>query len=817
MLWYLRSGRSDIVSTSDTSIAPDNDTVSAALHNETVKFQPETPQRFESTLVLFTEDLVRQHDDEDQPVTAILPVTQTSLSAMLSTLSIILKSPGKVSDVILLCPADIQSTVRHALRHLLYSSDFLVYVDIDLSSWDLNLPAELAIMEAARKLSTRTFLILDVDGLIELKQANIAPLLSPPIFDLPLGPRASDLSGADFVCFSHKRSDVDGFLAPPFILPADLLPPEDLAPDFKFGYWGALGKYLSYTTGTGGAVYGMIEASNYLCSSEHKHQAHHSPSSTAYNTATDEDPFVDIGGADHYQQTDNPGTFIFVFPSIKDLRQLYSVVCRLQEEGHHAYSLVSAEEKESVVPIDVHSNAFSHLEDCDIDITVLPDVDTLDDMATSLWDWIASLPSPPDIVIVPEQKHGALEALQVARGRHPDFDAPVIKIPHGDLPFCDWMGALSLDEWLNWHVPQVDVTVITDSRPASLTRLLKSLSSAHFFGDKLDVRINMEQTADRHTRRVVQAFQWEHGSVSVNRRVIHGDLLPAVVESWYPRSNDTYGLILEDDVELSPLFYAWIKMSVLKYRYGRLADKSTQLFGISLYQQKNLELRPEGSRHRFSPRTTFSTLPHISHSNTPYLSQIPCSWGALYFPEHWREFHDYLSMRLSDSDATRFNSENVMIVAPGVRSNKWTRSWKKYFIEMAYLRGYVMLYPNYRDYVSLSTNHLEVGEHVKDVPVEVYLQKKKLFLHPLMQAGPSEEAKGGGYSEAMSVVGTGLLDLPEHAMPDWETLPVLDLLGLVTDHGTIVQRGEGRGAELFGCRTGPDARFDVRTWLCLEG
>lgn len=88
----------------------------------------------------------------------------------------------------------------------------------------------------------------------------------------------------------------------------------------------------------------------------------------------------------------------------------------------------------------------------------------------------------------------------------------------------------------------------------------------------------MEQTADVETGRAVQIFQWGHGSVSTNRRVIHGGLLPAVVESWYPRTNDSYGLILEDDVEVSPLFYAWVKMSVLKYRYVFLQRASAYCY-----------------------------------------------------------------------------------------------------------------------------------------------------------------------------------------------------------------------------------------------
>lgn len=108
--------------------------------------------------------------------------------------------------------------------------------------------------------------------------------------------------------------------------------------------------------------------------------------------------------------------------------------------------------------------------------------------------------------------------------------------------------------------------MITDDRPHSLDRLLSSLSAAHFFGDAVTLRINVEQTAGPQTLQLINDFFWPHGPVFVHRRVIHGGLLPAVVESWYPRSNDSYGLMLEDDVELSPLFYAWVKMAVLRYR-----------------------------------------------------------------------------------------------------------------------------------------------------------------------------------------------------------------------------------------------------------
>lgn len=118
----------------------------------------------------------------------------------------------------------------------------------------------------------------------------------------------------------------------------------------------------------------------------------------------------------------------------------------------------------------------------------------------------------------------------------------------------------------DWHKPQLEISVITDDRPVSLTRLLASLSAAYFFGDAVALRINVEQTAGPQTLQLIHGFEWPYGPVFVHRRVIHGGLLPAVVESWYPRSDNAYGLMLEDDVELSPLFYAWVKMALLHYR-----------------------------------------------------------------------------------------------------------------------------------------------------------------------------------------------------------------------------------------------------------
>jgi len=119
---------------------------------------------------------------------------------------------------------------------------------------------------------------------------------------------------------------------------------------------------------------------------------------------------------------------------------------------------------------------------------------------------------------------------------------------------------------IDWNLPDVQISIITNNRPRSLLRLLRSLENARYFGDTLDLRLNMEDSADPITKQLAGDFQWKHGPVFVHHRITHGGLLTAVVESWYPRSNDSYGLLLEDDVEVSPLFYAWLKLALLRYR-----------------------------------------------------------------------------------------------------------------------------------------------------------------------------------------------------------------------------------------------------------
>ncbi|KAF8603748.1 hypothetical protein BDV93DRAFT_441738 [Ceratobasidium sp. AG-I] len=413
--------------------------------------------------------------------------------------------------------------------------------------------------------------------------------------------------------------------------------------------------------------------------------------------------------------------------------------------------------------------------------------------------WCSSTPSGIKVLIVTDLDHDfGRDQIPLVKWICPSVTT-AIHLPYDDLQESEWLSMLTPQEWQAWATPTIELAIITHDRPWSLTRLLDSVSRAHYFGDRVNVAINLEQTADADTRRIAEGFTMgpAEGRVSVRHRIVHAGLMAAVVESWHPHGNHSYGVILEDDVELSPMFYAWVKFCVLRYRYGAHAEQSSQLYGVSLYQPKVTELRMEG-RRPFDARAIFAQL-KLEYPHTPYLSQVPCSWGAVYFPEHWREFQQYLALRLSEHTMPVDD-----IVVPDLRSNKWSRSWKKFFNEMVFLRGYVSLYPNYEYFVSLSTNHLEVGEHV---PPNVNQEKQRQYFLPLMQSQQQRQ------KAATAAGDVKLLDLPLSNLPPWSALPVLDLWGRTSSLNELKSMGLVRRANMSVCAV-DELHADALEFLC---
>ena len=136
----------------------------------------------------------------------------------------------------------------------------------------------------------------------------------------------------------------------------------------------------------------------------------------------------------------------------------------------------------------------------------------------------------------------------------------------------------------------------------------------------------------------------------------------------YPASDDDFGLLLEDDIEVSPFYYMWLKYALMAYHYDPTVSLP-ELNAIALYTPRVIEVVKE--RPHWNASSYFSV-----HPNTPYLHQLPCSWGALYFPRRWREFYKYMGMRFTE------DAKQNPVQIPKSRTNGWqvsafsTSSWR---------------------------------------------------------------------------------------------------------------------------------------------
>eukprot|EP00128_Syssomonas_multiformis_P005162 Colp12_sorted_trinity150504_noHs@33733 len=306
----------------------------------------------------------------------------------------------------------------------------------------------------------------------------------------------------------------------------------------------------------------------------------------------------------------------------------------------------------------------------------------------------------------------------------------------------------------------VIIHVFCWKRLASLQRLMDSLLASHYGGHDLTLVFNVEGEPGEDVVQYVNGFNWPYGIKRIKQNKERKGLEKTIISAWDPQSMSEYAVFLEDDIEVSPYWYIWVFMGLDKYVLNP-RSKDENMIGISLY----------------TPRLNQIAYPFVKWlpdrempDHQPFLFQLPCSWGALYFPRQWREFRDFYDMRTQPE-------YSEMVPIPDARSNKWSRSWKKYLIEQMYVRGTYMLYPNFPNQEAFSTNHLEVGEHTgeggKAEGPSAKLNKKskqlaELYTVPLL---------------------TDISYLRELVLKDTKEMPVIDLHHKRRTQSEIIEEG----------------------------
>jgi len=286
--------------------------------------------------------------------------------------------------------------------------------------------------------------------------------------------------------------------------------------------------------------------------------------------------------------------------------------------------------------------------------------------------------------------------------------ALVIFLPHSEIQNQSKAKEMGVE-----RVPGFKIIVLTFSRLKSLQRLMTSLERADYRHNLIDLEFYIDAGAPDVLSGFAREFNWTHGRKRIFERVIHGGLIQNVVESWVPQSMDEIAVFLEDDIEVATSFFLWIRYALLfiktslkslntshlpydqsfKEKTDKIYSKDSPVIGISLYTPRIIETVYPKNRILFDDQ----------FGENIFLYQIPCSWGAAYFAESWLEFRDYMRHRLQKGDH---------VEVYGSTSNTWKDSWKKFMIEYMWMNDKYLLFPNFFNQSSFSTNHLDPGQHI---------------------------------------------------------------------------------------------------------
>ena len=177
--------------------------------------------------------------------------------------------------------------------------------------------------------------------------------------------------------------------------------------------------------------------------------------------------------------------------------------------------------------------------------------------------------------------------------------------------------------------------ILTMNRLRSLQRLVRSLMNPDCGYGTSWRRVDLEFHTDRPKRgadaawrdtlRWTTTVQWPYGNVKSLVARENMGLRDAWFQDWKPSSHDDRTVILEDDVEVSPLWFRWVNGAYDAYaRDGKVA-------GFSLQRQHVVPLKDKALRRPSVP----------ANGNEPFLYSLLGSIGFAPNPRVWTGFLDW--------------------------------------------------------------------------------------------------------------------------------------------------------------------------------
>ncbi len=374
------------------------------------------------------------------------------------------------------------------------------------------------------------------------------------------------------------------------------------------------------------------------------------------------------------------------------------------------------------------------------------------------------------------------------------FERTLIKLPPRADQSLRWITRLDSGALNSFSKIRIDILVHAKPQGSgSMLRLLHSLSRADYF-DSTPPLLTIELAHDVDPdveRQLSHIFTWPPHTAAVesrltlHRRIKSAGISPdessvRFLEAFWPKNADSHVLVLSPEVELSPLFYHYLKFTILEYKYSFAAQATknrNDLMGISL-------TLPSTYLNDSTPFTPPTQQPAGKEdTNVPtFLWQAPSADATLYFGDKWKSLNSLVS-HLSSS--TPHQEKRV---------SKTHAAWLEQILTLSLIRGYSTLYPQLISGESLATVHNELW-----TPPEEYSH---------LSLPESDGFKAGeDHSRHEAPVAHGnLLDVLPEGLPTtraemllltWDGR-VVDRDGLLTE---AAKDAEGFRREVGGCKT----------------
>eukprot|EP00122_Pirum_gemmata_P015146 Pgem_evm1s14152 len=267
------------------------------------------------------------------------------------------------------------------------------------------------------------------------------------------------------------------------------------------------------------------------------------------------------------------------------------------------------------------------------------------------------------------------------------------------------------DKRMNGEFPtNIDFTirlkVMGYTRLNSLKRLILSLDNADYGNHTVPLEFYLDipedsqkLTSAQECINYVDNFEWKYGPKLMHVRAKNGNLQTQWLEHWWPANDHEYAYVCEDDMEVSPFFYSYLRKAIIKYQYTP-ENYDPSLYGIAISRLKLLPALSERKKGR--------TIKPSSHQ--PFMNPLIGTWGQLLFPRPWKEFRWWYQNR-------RFLKGKKPYLGNMV-TDDWYRAvgetiWTPWFIKFVYANNYYNLYTSFPNNGALSVSYQDVGVSYK--------------------------------------------------------------------------------------------------------